>query len=383
MSLSDQICVILNLVLTFNNQSTFLFQNFSLMNLLNRIILVTFFFLLFVCFSIYAQSKNKIRLGFYNVENFYDVFTDSTREYNAFTQEGDQHWDYNRFQSKRNNIYKVIVALGEGIPPAIMGFCEVENDIVLRELIYKTPLKKFNYQYVNYPSPDRRGIDVAIIYRTDLMRLLSSKPIPVVDPVDSSFKTRDILYASFIISDIDTLHFFVNHWPSRYGGVLSSMNKRMLVARILKHQTDSIFNSFPRAKIVIMGDFNDCPNDESLLKGLQIGDNDVSGLHHNLINLFGEGTTLGFDGTLKHEHQWQIFDQIIVSDFIFNASDNLKYDAGSARIFTAPYLLTEDERYLGKKTFRTYSGPSYIGGFSDHLPIYIDLEWNEKTSITN
>lgn len=353
------------------------------MNLMKKIIFVTLFHLLFGCISIYGQSKNEIRLGFYNLENFYDVFTDSTREYNAFTQDGDQHWDYNRFQLKRNNIYKVIVALGEGIPPAFMGFCEVENDVVLRELIYKTPLKKFNYQYVNYPSPDRRGIDVAIIYRTDLMRLLSSKPIPVVDPVDTSFKTRDILYASFIVSDADTLHCFVNHWPSRYGGVLSSMHKRMLAAKTLKLQTDSIFIRFPGAKIVIMGDFNDCPDDESLIKGLQTGYNDESGLQHNLINLFGSGSTLGFDGTLKHEQQWQIFDQIIVSDFLLNASDNLKYDIGSARIFAAPYLLTDDERYLGEKTFRTFIGPSYIGGFSDHLPIYIDLKWYEKISTTD
>ncbi|NOU45565.1 MAG: endonuclease [Bacteroidales bacterium] len=345
--------------------------------------LFIYFLQLFVLQTVvYSQVQNNLRIGFYNVENFYDVFTDSTREYNAFTPDGDQHWDYDRFQRKRNNIYKTLVALGEGEPPALMGLCEVENEVVLRELIYKTPLNLFNYQYINYPSPDKRGIDVAIIYRTDHLRLFDSKAIAVVDPADTAFKTRDILYASFIVFDTDTIHLFVNHWPSRYGGTLSSNEKRMLAAKTLKKNSDSIIQLFPNARIIIMGDFNDCPNDESLSFGLNTSGKQPATVLNNLVNLFESNTNQDSEGTIKYEHQWQTFDQIIVSERLINAESRIRYKKSSARIFSAPFLLTEDERFLGKKLFRTFQGPAYVGGFSDHLPVYIDLEWKAPYSTT-
>lgn len=325
--------------------------------------------------TIQGQSNRACRIGFYNTENFFDVFPDSTREYNAFTPEGEQHWDYDRFQKKRNNIYKTIIALGEGKSPDIMGLCEVENEVVLRELIFKTPLKSSEYQYVMYPTPDRRGINVGIIYRIENLRLLSSKAILVKDYSEKEFFTRNILYASFIVSDIDTLHLFINHWPSRYGGTLATTEKRMLAAKTLKINTDSIFKRFPHAKIVIMGDFNDCPEDESLIYGLQITNQNTDIQSNDLIDLCFNNDKLGFVGTLKYEHQWQIFDQIIVSGNLIKATQGLAYKNESARIFHPPFLFIEDERYLGLKLFRTYTGPTYEGGFSDHLPVYFDLEW--------
>ncbi len=335
------------------------------------------------CQFTYSQPEKVYRIGFYNVENFYDVFVDSTREYNAFTPEGEQHWDYDRFQLKRNNLYKTIMALGEGEPPSLLGLSEIENDVVLRELIFKTPLKKFNYQYVNYPSPDRRGIDVALIYRTSHFTLLSSKPIPVIDPTDSAFITRDILYASFIINDIDTLHFFINHWPSRYGGTLSSVDKRMLAAKTLKRNSDSISVLFPNAKIIILGDFNDCPEDLSLKVGLATQYQNTSFKLNDLVNLFESKTGFGKKGTIKYEQQWQIFDQIIITNSLLSSNNRLKYRKFSANIFDAPFLLMEDDRFLGKKLFRTYQGPAYLGGISDHLPVYLDLELEENDSVTN
>jgi hypothetical protein len=311
-------------------------------------------------------------VGFYNLENFFDVFTDSLSDYNEFTPQGDQHWDYNRFQTKRNNTFKTILAMGEGEPPALMGFCEVENDVVLRELIYKTPLKNFDYQYINYPSPDRRGIDVALIYRKQILTLLDSRPIRINDPEDPTFKTRDILYACFL-TGTDTIHFFINHWPSRYSGTLATFEKRVLVAGVLKHQTDSILVQNPHSKVIIMGDFNDCAEDFSMresLMALPIGSETCDNC---LINLFCRDSELGFEGTLKHEQLWQIFDQIIVSGYMLSDTNGIHYQQGSARIFSPQFLLTQDEKYSGLKTYRTYLGPKYIGGYSDHLPVYIDL----------
>lgn len=319
-----------------------------------------------------SYSQQKLRVGFYNLENFFDVFTDSLSDYNDFTPHGDMHWDYNRFQTKRNNIFKTILAMGEGEPPALLGLCELENDVVLRELIYKTPLKNFDYQYINYPSVDQRGIDVALIYRKQYLTLLDSRAIRIIDPFDSTFKTRDILYASFL-SGKDTIHFFVNHWPSRYSGTLATFEKRILVAEILKHQTDSILKQNSHSKIVLMGDFNDCAEDISIRETLNASPIESEHNEYSLINLFTKDARLGFDGTLKHEQQWQIFDQIIVSDFLFSDSIGLRYVNESARIFAPKFLLTQDEKYSGTKTYRTYLGPKYIGGYSDHLPVYIDL----------
>ncbi len=338
-----------------------------------RKIIISILLFLFVVNGLFSQQK--LRVGFYNLENFFDVFTDSLSDYNDFTPQGNQHWDYNRFQTKRNNTFKTILAMGEGEPPALLGFCEVENEVVLRELIYKTPLKSFDYQYINYPSPDRRGIDVALIYRKQLLTLLESRVIRINDPHDPGFKTRDILFASFL-SGKDTIRFFINHWPSRYSGTLATFEKRVLVAGILKHQTDSILLQNPHSKIVIMGDFNDCAEDISMretLKALPIGSDCIE---YCLFNLFNQNSELGFEGTLKHEQQWQIFDQIIVSGFLLSDTLGLHYVNESARIFAPKFLLTQDEKYSGTKTYRTYMGPKYIGGYSDHLPVYIDLIGN-------
>lgn len=320
----------------------------------------------------FSQEASTVRLAFYNIENFFDVFEDSTRTYNAFTPEGEQHWTYFRFKQKRNNLYKTLVALGEGDLPAVVGLCEVENEYVLNELIYKTPLKNGNYQVVHYESPDNRGIDVALLYRKDKLRLFHSEAIPLIDSLDPSFVTRDILFCGFLTAT-DSLYVYVNHWPSRYGGQVETIGKRKLAALTLRQHIDRLLLKQANAKIVIMGDFNDSPEDESVTKWLQALAPAFE-TDHSLIHLFTNPKELGFEGTLKYQHAWQIFDHIILSKPLFHAKQGLRYKAGSARIFTAPFLFEEDERHLGIKLHRTYSGPTYIGGFSDHLPIYIDLE---------
>lgn len=327
--------------------------------------------------SIFSQNLDRLRIGFYNLENFYDPFVDSTKVYNDFTKDGVQHWNYTRYIKKRNNIYKTIHAIGEKESVSILGVCEIENEFVLKDLLYNTPLKKTAYQFVHYDSPDRRGIDAALIYRKDQMRLIASKAIALTDPNDSTFISRDIVYASFEIA-CDTVHVFVNHWPSRYGGELESQHRRKLAANLLRSYVDSLcLLQAKMPKIVIMGDFNDSPQDESIVRYLRA--NEMNSFNENnceLLNLFFNSQQLGFKGTLKYQHQWQIFDQIIISASLCNDTTGVVYKNNSARIFTAPFLFEEDSRHLGEKLFRTYVGPKYYGGFSDHLPVYIDLESN-------
>ena len=347
--------------------------------------------LCFVCFVITntLTAQEPIRVAFWNMENFFDPFVDSTKTYNAFTEDGMQHWTKSRFYKKRNNMYKAILALSENRPIGIFGLCEVENEYVLSALFEQTPLKKHNYRWVHYEGPDKRGIDPAIVYSIDRFQLVESAVFPYYNPEDTAYHSRDILYAKFVPVEVpepvegptpmaDTIHVFVNHWPSRYSGELETVGSRSCSAAILRSKVDSIMAAAPEGyqpKVIMMGDLNDCPTDPSV--------HDVLRARHPsemetgcLVNLFGKPDGLGFEGTLKHQADWQIFDQIIVTPAMMDDREGLHYQEGSARIFHADFMLEDDDTYHGKKLFRTYIGPKYFGGFSDHLPVYIDLVQN-------
>ena len=332
---------------------------------------VPLLFLLFIEFQIVvsfeavAQEKGDFRVAFWNFENFFDPFVDSTRVYNEFTENGSQHWTKSRFYKKRNNMYKAILAISENEPLAVLGIAEVENQYVLNMLFNQTPLKMHNYRIVHYEGDDKRGIDVALVYCIDKLQLVYTEPVKVKNPKNRKYKTRDILYAKFYDRRGDTLHVFVNHWPSRYGGERETIKLRSLAANTLKHKVDSlVFLHQTIPKVIIMGDFNDTPEDPSIKDILC---DDV------LLNLFADGNKLGFEGTLKHQYTWQIFDQIIVTNSLINNDKGLVYRRNSAAIFHGDFLFEKDESFGGVKLFRTYVGPKYFGGYSDHLPVYIDL----------
>lgn len=317
-------------------------------------------------FEAFAQETGQLRVAFWNFENFFDPFVDSTRVYNEFTENGGQHWTKSRFYKKRNNLYKAILAISGSESLAVLGIAEIENDYVLHMLFNQTPLKTHNYRIIHYEGDDKRGIDVAIVYCINKLQLVYTEPVKVRNPKNPNYKTRDILYAKFFNRRGDTLHIFVNHWPSRYGGERETIKLRELAANTLRHKVDSLFNlPQPTPKIIIMGDFNDTPDDPSIHDILC--DDDV------LVNLFTNGKNLGFEGTLKHQFTWQIFDQIIVSNSLIDNDKGLLYKKNSATIFHADFLFEKDESFGGVKLFRTYVGPKYFGGYSDHLPVYIDL----------
>ena len=320
-----------------------------------------------------SENKNRFRIVFYNVENLFDIYNDSLTNDDEFTPEGIRSWNNHRFYKKLNNIYKVIVGIGKWEPPSVVGLCEIENRFVLNKLIYKTPLKNLDYKIIHEESPDWRGIDVALLYRQDKFEPLYFETINIRFPFDTSKRTRDILYVKGLIADNDTIHLFVNHWPSRYGGYLASKPKREFVASVLKNKTDSVFKTNRLANILIMGDFNDDPADESLTIFLKAKSDTSELVNPGLFNLMSVYKKEWKAGTLKYKENWNVFDQIIVSDALLFGSNNLIISPERAKIYNADFLFEEDSKYLGKKPFRTYTGAKYNDGYSDHLPVFVDV----------
>ena len=333
---------------------------------------LVFFFLLFVLLRpVVAQQDDvtggqSFRVAFYNAENFFDPFPDTTMDYNEFTPKGERHWTESRYQSKQQHIFKVIAALGEWEPVALMGFAEIENRRVLEELIHETPLKNDHYEIIHFESHDHRGIDVGAIYFPDRLTLLFARPISLKTEDDSVMRTRDILYMKFL-ADGDTLHVFFNHWPSRYGGLLETKPLRHLAASVLKSVCDSVCQKNPDPNILIMGDFNDDPDDESIrfLTGDQ--------RECRLVTLVPRSKYNKVKGTLKYRQQWNIFDQVIISESLLKKQNKLGVVNDRSTIFDAPFLLENDEKNQGVKLQRTYYGFKYMDGYSDHLPVYIDI----------
>lgn len=321
-----------------------------------------------------SPPPDSVKVAFWNLENFFDPFVDSTRAYNEFTENGGQHWTKTRFYNKRNNIYKAILSFSGSQPIGIMGVCEVENEFVLNAVFAQTPLKRFNYRWVHYEGPDRRGIDPAIIYSKDKFQLIYSEAIPFYNPNDTAMVSRDILYAKFFDYRSDTIHCFVNHWPSKYRGELETAEARNCAAGIVRRKVDSIVAVIPEAKIIIMGDFNDTPESPCIREVLGAKHHSEATENDLLVNLFARGEDLGFKGTLKHQDSWSIFDQIIVTKTLIN-SNSLHCTSSDAQIIHDPMLLTEDATYHGVKLNRTYLGPRYLGGFSDHLPVVLLLQY--------
>lgn len=312
------------------------------------------------------------RIMFYNVENLFDIIDDPEKNDNEFLPDNKKNWTERRYNDKLSNIHKVIVAVGEGQMPEIIGLCEIENRFVVEEIINKTPLVKYGYDIVHHESPDKRGIDVAFLYLKDKFKPLYDRAIPVVYP-ESSRPTRDVLYVKGILDNQDTLHVFVNHWSSRWGGQKETEPKRMFVASIVKNYTDSILNTNSLANIIIMGDLNDEPNNKSITDVLKAKSKYDS---IDIKSLYNLSHYLQFEkhlGSHKYRENWGVLDQMIISGGMLSKQSKLYTTVKDAHIFKQDFLLEKDEKYLGEKTYRTYIGYKYNGGFSDHLPVYLDI----------
>lgn len=333
-------------------------------------ILFLTFFTSGLTFSQNPQTEDKgVRIMFYNVENLFHPSNDSIKRDDEFTPKGTRYWSYRRYYDKLKNIAKTSIAVGEWEAPAVVGLCEIENIQCLKDLIYKSPLSNFGYEILHYESGDNRGIDVALLYRPDFFNLVDSHPY-VLNFGPDSRPTRDILYAKGLVNKKDTLHLFINHWPSRYGGQLATAPKREKAAEILKSKYDSLLTLNPLANIIALGDFNDHPDDISMKEVLRAKKDTINLTEGDLVNLMWQYAESGA-GTHKYQHVWGVLDQVIVSQNLIFSKNSLFASLSTAHIFKAEWLLEKDD--VGEKLNRTYVGFKYHGGYSDHFPIYVDV----------
>jgi len=315
-----------------------------------------------------APEEKSVRIMFYNVENLFDIYDDSLKDDKDFLPDGLMRWNLTRYNRKINSLEKTIVAAGEWEPPTVIAFCEVENRKVLEDLIYNTYLSKFNYKIIHEESPDRRGIDVCLIYRDNIADILyrSYWLPPQINRRD--FNSRSVLYTKLIISS-DTIHLIVNHWPSRRGGVLAGEDYRQQIASMVREKVDSIIKwDMSGARIIILGDFN-CTPDDQVIKSL-IYSSDTT---NHLVNL-SERLDDNGQGTYRYTGTWEMIDQVIISGRLLTCRKGLYTKPELLKIFKPDFLMRKDSKYPGFSPFSTYRGYKYQGGYSDHLPVLLDLK---------
>ena len=291
-----------------------------------------------------------------NCENLFDTRHDSLKNDLEFLPDGSYKWTPYRYWAKLNHLGQEIVAQSDPVPDFV-AMCEVENDSVMFDLTKRSLLRNAGYEYVMTSSPDERGIDVALLYQPASFALLHSHSIRI-KPLPDTRPTRDILYASGLVITGDTLHIFVVHAPSRRGGEQASRPYRLLVASQLAEAVDSVYAISRDAKIIIAGDFNDYADSPALQYLYE----------HHLINMSADAQgSHGAKATYRWHGEWRSLDQIL-------CSPSLAARKQSSVIGDLPFLLEDDEKYGGKKPYRTYLGPRYLGGYSDHLPLVVQLK---------
>ena len=341
---------------------------------MKRTNLILILFLLTAQFCVAQSDKKKltVSVGFYNLENLFDTINDPNTNDEEYLPQGKNHWTSERYVKKVSNMAYAISRIGDNlmpIPPMILGISEIENRRVVEDLVGHDYLKKFNYQIVHYDSPDRRGVDVGLIYNPSYFTVTNSAVHRLDYSNDTSFRTRDQLVVSGTIYG-ETLHIIVCHWPSRRGGEARSRPLRNAAADLSRHIIDSLLALDANAKIVMMGDLNDDPNDVSLLERVNAkserADVDSKSMYNPYYNMYKRG-----DGSLAYRDAWNNFDQIMVSPALVN-SENNSFTISSAKIYNANFLTNTKGQYRGYP-FRTFSYGSFMGGYSDHYPVYILL----------
>lgn len=326
--------------------------------------------------SLLAQTKTGLSkiavLAFYNLENFYDTKDNGLVDDNEFTALGAKHYDDGIYQNKILHLATVIKGIGEQFTKdgaALLGVVEIENDTVLQDLVIHPLLSLRKYQIVHYDSKDKRGIDVALLYNPKYFKPIHSNSIHVNLPSSTGVKyeTRDILMVHGLL-DGDSIYLFVNHWPSKRGGEDKTTASRNAAAATCRKEIDRIRLKEPRAKIVVMGDFNDNPDSYSISKVLKTSGNaqriEPDFLFNPWLKIFSQGR-----GTLAHQDVWSLFDQVLVSSEWLN-KEQTGYHFKYAHIHQTNAMVENSGRYRGYP-MRTWDGNNYRGGFSDHFPSYI------------
>ena len=311
--------------------------------------------LILICSGYLCAAQDEKLVVFWNLENFFDYVDggegESDREWSST---GSRRWTKTRFYTKCDAIAKTMFWIGEkyGRMPDVIGVAEVENSGVLYKLLSSSLLRKYDYKVVHYDSHDRRGIDVALLYRSSLYRKVSSSvTVPEYDA--QKLSTRDILQVCLESVDGERINVLVNHHPSKYGGSQASESRRDAAMTAMRNLCDSLAVADSGIPVIAMGDFNDTPDGEQfrMLDGVLVNKAD---------SLFRAG-----QGTIRFEGKWDLIDMFMVSGSISEKS--------AMEILQVPFLMTYEKKYPGLKPLRTYSGPRYIGGVSDHCPIILTV----------
>lgn len=323
------------------------------------------FLLLIFSVRISAQDNTSFKFEFYNVENLFDTIDDPHKNDNEFLPSANRHWNGIRYRHKLDQLSRVIVGSCNWTGPDFVGLAEVENRMVLEDLIRRPNMVKFGYGIIHFESPDRRGIDVAGLYKKSAMNVISAKNIKVSDPTNDGFATRDILYVMLELNSKDTLHVYVNHWPSRRGGAVKSASKRQLTSRVLQEDIAFLRSKWTNPNIMVMGDFNDDPSDESLSRLSKNAD---------LKNLSAPKESESDQGSLKYQGHWNYFDQFLVSK-AWQTSNRSSYGVYSSLTYFSPeWICTKDIQFGGIQPSRSFQGYNYLGGYSDHFPVVVELK---------
>lgn len=305
-------------------------------------------------------------IAFYNIENLFDIENDPLTNDDDFLPTSAKRWTPKRYDNKIKKLGSVIAKIGDEdttTAPIIIGLAEVENKNVLSDLVRSENLISEKYSYIHYDSSDERGIDVALLYKDTFFKVEHSETFSVYLQTETGERdyTRDILLVQGKLFGED-INIIVNHWSSRREGEKETEHKRLAAARVVNSIISKLYNKTKDTKIIVMGDFNDNPNDSSIKLLEKDG---------KLYNPFS--TIQSYNkGSLNYNFQWNMFDQILISGNFFDPNgSNLKFL--KADVFNSKFLTQYHGKYKGQP-FRTYVGKKYKGGYSDHFPVYIQLK---------
>ncbi len=310
------------------------------------------------------ENSKIITIAFYNIENLFDIENDPLTNDDDFLPTSAKRWTYKRYQNKLRKLGSVISQIGEedDKPPVIVGLAEVENNKVLTDLINSEHLESLGYNFVHFDSLDERGIDVALLYKEAFFKVENSETFSVYLQTETGNRdyTRDILLVQGKLYNED-ISIIVNHWSSRREGEKETEHKRLAAANVVNNIISRLKKEQTNAKVIVMGDFNDNPHNNSIT---------LLEKESQLHNPFS--TVLSYNkGSLNHNFQWNMFDQILISNNFFDPSGT-KLRFLKAEVFNSKFITQYHGKYKGQP-FRTYVGKKYKGGYSDHFPVYIQF----------
>jgi len=316
------------------------------------------------------DGPSHLNVAFYNVENLFDTQDDRKKKDDDFTPNGRNKWTKDRYRTKLDHLTEVLVAMKEkGELPAMIGVAEIENEAVLEDLADRLAGQGASYGIAHKDSKDMRGIDTGLLYRKDFFENTSEDAIRI-DFTQRGFTSRDILHFSGRLFNGEQVHAFVNHWPSRREGWQKTEQRRVDAASTLKREVDDILRDDQSANIIILGDFNDYPDNKSIEQTL--GAKKRADKKNRLSNLAYPFEKRGL-GTYNYKGDWGMLDQAIVSGALLDGKGLDVADEG-LEIFERDFMMYYDRKHKEHKPNKTYGGPKYYGGYSDHLPILLHLE---------